>query len=105
MTGVSFSAARGKFFGRTSNVSPSDVVMLSLKPDGTFGAQSDSPYHGDYPNATRTFLFPGDARVVDDAGIIYSTGDLSYLGSLAGAFDDVDFNGDAPILLRANKTL
>ena len=105
MRGLSFAKAKGKIFGRSSNVSPSDIVQVTLTADGLVDSQTDSPAHGDYPGANRTFLFPGEGRVVDDAGIIYSTGDLGYLGSFAGAFLDLDFAGESPVMLRNGNTL
>jgi hypothetical protein len=103
--GLSVAPTVKKIFGRTTGVSPSDIVGITLNADGSFGAQADSPHHGDYPNATRTFVMPGETRVIDDAGLIYTTANLSYAGSLAGAFNDIDFAGDQSIVLRGNNTL
>jgi hypothetical protein len=102
MQGPSFAAGVGKIFARSTGISPSDIFQIAANPDGTLGTQQDSPYHGDYPNATKTYVFPGDARVADNAGIIYSTSDLTYNNSLAGSFDDIDFYGDLPIVLRGD---
>ena len=77
-------------------------LQISLFPDGTMGPQGDSPYHGDYPNASRTFLFPNQARLVDNSGTVYSTSDLTYNNSLAGSFDDIGFYGELPIVLRGD---
>ncbi len=104
MKGLSFSKLQKRLFARNLGVSPSDILYLDLPDDGTLPTnQKDSPYHGDYPSANRTFLFPNEARIVDDAGIIYATSNLSYVGSLAGAFTDLSFYGDLPIVLRDNK--
>ena len=102
-TGFTASPTKRKMFARSVGYTPSDILQFTLSADGLLSSQSDSPYHGAYPDATRTYLFPGEGRVTDNSGIIYSTGDLSYLASLAGAFDDLDFAGDAPIVLRGNK--
>ncbi|MEY2545364.1 MAG: hypothetical protein QOG48_481, partial [Verrucomicrobiota bacterium] len=66
------------------------------------GGQSDSPYHGDYPNATRTFVFPNESKVADNGGIIYNATDLTYVNSFAGSFTDLDFSGDRSVVLRNN---
>ena len=100
MRGFSVAPALGKAFARSLGVSPSDIVEVVLPPDGTLGSQDDSPYHGDYPGAARTWVFPDETRVADDSGIVYSTADLTYAGSLAGPFDDLGFDGDRPVLLR-----
>jgi hypothetical protein len=102
MRGVSLAPSLGKIFGRSIGVSPSDIVQLFISPDGTFLGQHDSNYHGDYPSATRTFVFPDDARVIDDSGIIYETGALLFDNSLAGSFDDLAFYGNTPIVLRGD---
>ena len=41
--------------------------------------------------------------MVDDSGTIYRGSDLIQVGSLAGAFDAVDFDGAAPIVLRGAR--
>lgn len=99
MTGLDVAPARGKAFGRSGG-SPSDIVQLVLNADGTLGEQDDSPYHGDYPSASRTYVFPGEARVADDSGTVYNTNDLTYSNSLGGRFDDLDFYGNLPVVLR-----
>ncbi|MBK7896747.1 MAG: PKD domain-containing protein [Anaerolineaceae bacterium] len=106
LNGPSYSAELGKIFGRTSGISPSDIIYVAVNSDGTLGASAiDSPYHGSYPNATGTFLFPGDGRVVDTAGIVYNTSDLSYSNSLAGAVNDIGFYGDLPIVRRGGTLI
>lgn len=102
MQGPSFAPGPGKIFARSGGVSPADILQIEANPDGTLGVQQDSPYHGDYPSASKTYIFPGDARVADNAGIIYSTSDLTYNNSLAGSFDDMGFYGDLPIVLRGD---
>ena len=102
--GIAVTSTQDKFFGRR-NSSPGDILETAINADGTIGTQRDSPYHGNYPSGTRAFLFPGEARVIDNAGIVYSTSDLTFVGSLAGAFDDIDFSGDAPVVLRNGNLL
>jgi alpha-tubulin suppressor-like RCC1 family protein len=100
MQGIDVAPTIGKAFARNTGVSPSDIVEVILNNDGTLSDQNDSPYHGDYPYATKTFVFPGEARVADNSGIIYNSNDLTYNNSLAGSFDDLAFYGDLPIVLR-----
>ncbi|MEZ4619771.1 MAG: PKD domain-containing protein [Caldilineaceae bacterium] len=100
LNGFAVAPSIGKAFARNSGISPSDIVQVLLNADGTLGTLSDSPYHGDYPSATEAFLFPDESRVVDSAGIVYSTSDLTYRNSLAGAVDDIAFAGAQPIVLR-----
>lgn len=97
----------GRIFGRDFALSPTDIHALTFKPDGTLSPQVDSPYHGDYPDATRTFVSPDQSVVVDDSGTIYHTTDLTFAGSYGGAFDDIAFldDGQAVVLRAATLTL
>lgn len=100
MEGLDVAPSIGKLFARTINVGPSDILEVILNPDGTLGSQSDSSYHGDFLNATQTFVFPDELHVAENSGIIYDTTTLLYSGSLAGSFTDLDFYNNKPILLR-----
>lgn len=100
MHGLSYSGLQRQIFGRDSGLSPADIIRLQVTSVGKLGEQYDSPYHGDYPDATRTFVFPDQTLVADNAGIVYSTSDLTYVNSLNGAFIDLAFYGKAPVVLR-----
>ncbi len=104
MGGLSVAPTRHKIFGRSLGISPSDIIQVTI-PGGFLGEQSDSPYHGDYPGATRTFVFPNDSKVADDSGIIYNAADLTYVNSYAGALTDLDFSGDRSVILRNNSLI
>ena len=97
-TGISVAATKNKLFG----VSSSGIAQTVINPDGTLGTQTESSYYGTYAAGARTYLFGSEGRVATNAGIIYSTGDLTYLGSLAGSFTDGDFSGASPVLLRGS---
>nr|MDP0503435.1 fibronectin type III domain-containing protein [Verrucomicrobiota bacterium JB025] len=103
-TGFSVAPSLNRAFFRSTGVSPSDIHFLEFDADGTYLSGDDSPYHGDYPSASRTFVFPNGARVADTSGTVYSTDSLNYTNSLAGAFTDLAFYGtDIPIVLRADQ--
>ncbi|MCP3964246.1 MAG: hypothetical protein GY719_40975 [bacterium] len=99
MQGLSISPATDRIYARSTGVSPSDIVVVDYASDGTLGNQDDSIYHGDYPNAVQTWVYPAADRVADNSGVVY-TGGLDYSGSLAGSFDDLAFHASGPILLR-----
>ncbi len=105
LNGLSVGRTIGKAFARNSGNSPADIVQVVLNADGTLGTASDSPYHGAYPDATKTFIFPNESRVVDSAGIVYNTSDLTYNNRLAGAVDNIAFYGDLPIVLRGGEII
>src|SRR5206468_6410274 len=99
--GAAIAPSINKIFGRSLGISPPDITYVSYNDDGTFLAGGDSPHHGDYPGANRVWVFPGDAKVVDDSGTVYSTGNLTFLNSFGGSINDLDFYGtDIPIVLR-----
>lgn len=98
--GASAAPAVRRVYCRSTGISPSDILYLEFDAAGKFVTQRDSPHHGSYPGAQRTWLFPQGNRVVDDAGIVYDAGTLAYLGSLAGAIDDLQFIDDLPIVVR-----
>lgn len=101
MVGLSMSPDGSAIFGRSSNVSPSDIERIPVNADGTMGTQVDSPHHGDYPSGTKTWVFPNGARVVDSSGTVYLSDTLRYTLSFGGAINDLEFLGsDVPIVLR-----
>ena len=101
--GSSISTAENTIFGRSRGISPADLTYVRYNDDGTFGAAGDSPYHGDYPDASKTWVFPLGNKVVDDSGGVYAAGGLSRLNSFNTQIDDIGFVGnDVPIVLRAN---
>jgi subtilase family protein/Big-like domain-containing protein len=102
INGLSVAPTINRLFARDSGISPSDIFYIELNPDGTFGTSNESPYHGDYPGASRTYIMPGEGRVVDNSGTIYNTSDLTYSNSLAGSFDDITFYGDISIVRRGS---
>jgi fibronectin type 3 domain-containing protein len=102
--GASIARSRNKLFGRSMGISPADITYVTYQDDGTFAGGGDSRYHGDYPGAQRTWVFPGDTKVVDDAGIVYTTDDLTYVGSFGGTIRDLDFYGaDVPVVLQGSR--
>ncbi|MES2661256.1 MAG: choice-of-anchor D domain-containing protein [Verrucomicrobiota bacterium] len=101
--GASIVPAVKKIFGRSTGVSPSDITFVSYDNTGHLLSGGDSPHHGDYPNASKTWGFPSGTRVIDSSGTLYSTATLEYAGSLGTAVDDIQFPADSgPIIVRGN---
>ncbi len=105
MFGASHAPLSNRLYGRTQGVSPSDIVTATYTNAGVVGSAAGSPYHGDYPNGTKTWVFPDEARVVDTSGTVYTAPGLTYFGSLAGSVTDIAFNGDVPIVLRGGEVI
>ena len=82
---------------------PSDIHYNEFDNVGNLVRQEDSPYHGDYPRSSKSWMFPDEARVVDNEGIVFETGDLKYLGSFGEGFSAITFVRDVPVVLRENK--
>jgi hypothetical protein len=106
VVGACIARSRNKILGRSIGISPADITYVTYRDDGTFVTGGDSPYHGDFPDATRTWIFPKEDKVVDTSGTVYSTDDLTYLKSFGGTIDDLDFyGGEIPIVLRGNQLI
>lgn len=103
--GASISESNMAIIGRSSGISPSDIQKFSYDASGNVYQSIDSPYHGDYPGANQTWVFPDDQRVIDNKGIIYSANDLTYLGGLGGDIDQIAFNAGAPVILRGTELI
>ncbi len=104
VSGSSIAPNRNTIYGRSLGVSPSDITFVTYADNGRFGfARGDGPYHGDYPDASRTWVFPDESKVVDDAGIVYATSDLTYANRL-GPIDDIDFfQAQLPFVLNGDE--
>ncbi|HSC69672.1 MAG TPA: hypothetical protein VLC79_18405, partial [Cellvibrio sp.] len=97
------SVLNNAIYSRSTGISPSDIEKMSIDSAGKITGSVDSPYHGDYPNATQLYLNASQSRIYDNAGIVYFAADLTYAGSLAGAIDAMTFIGDNPVVLRNTK--
>ena len=101
--GSSISPSANRIFGHRLGISPPDITYMGYDDAGNFTGGGDSPYHGDYSGASRTWVFPQGTKVVDDSGGVYAASNLTRLNSFNTAIDDVTFVGsDVPIVLRAN---
>ncbi len=100
--GAVSSATHRAILFRDENVSPADLRKIPLNEDGSMQSLQNSPYHGDYPAADQLYLFPDESRVIDNAGIIYFTSDMTYSGSVAGGFDDMTFWQNDLLIRRDN---
>lgn len=104
VSGSSIAPSRNTIYGRSLGVSPSDITFVTYTDTGRFDyVHGDSPYHGDYPDASRTWVFPDESKVVDNAGIIYATSNLNYINRV-GPIQDIDFSeSKLPFVLYDNE--
>ncbi len=99
-SGRKYTASDSAIFYRDKGISPSDIHKVPLLEGGALGNPTESPYHGDYPSATDLWLSPNSNRIFDNAGIVYFTENLTYAGSLGGAFDALTFSNGNPVIAR-----
>ena len=105
MYGASHAPGINRLYGRTSGISPADIVSASYTTAGAITGPSGGPYHGDYPDAQQTFVFPDERKVVDSSGTVYTSDSLVFAGSFGGTITDIDWNGDVPIVLRGTNLI
>jgi PKD repeat protein len=105
LTGLSIAHDNKSLFGRTQDFVFPDIVRISFDIDGLFGEPKGSPYQNQYPDATKTWVSANEKIVIDNAGIVYNTVDLTYRDSLNGVIDDLIFYKDAPVVLRNGKII
>lgn len=103
--GSSHAPGINRLFGRTSGISPSDIVYGEYTDAGLISDTIGSPYHGTYPGASRTWVSGDELRVVDSSGTVYTTSTLTYVGSLGGTVTDMVFNGDVLLVLRTGTLI
>ena len=100
LTGLSLSRTEGRLVGQATNVSPADIRAIDTGDDGGLGIMRYTPHHGTLPVAARTWVSQDGARVVNDAGVVYTTVGLAYANSLGAPIDDLSPLGDDMIVLR-----
>lgn len=99
MSGTRYSALFDLLVGRSVGVSPSDIEALELYNSSDHSAVRDSPYHGRFPTATKVWLSPNEDHVIDDAGVVYSLPDLTWVASTAGSISNPVFTNDSIYVL------
>lgn len=93
--GIAYSAELQRVFTLRDGTSPNDIIMTDIDTiDGALGNDVDSPYHGDYQVGHPLRIFPDGVRISVSSGAIFSTSDLTYIGSLGLDYVDLGFYGD-----------
>ena len=88
-----------RIIGRNRSI-PSDITFVSYGDDGRFNGAGDSPYHGNFPAAQKTWISPDGASAIDDSGTIYTIDTLKHRLSIGTSLTDLEFYGkDVPIAL------
>jgi len=97
MRGLSVGSLQRRILGSSGAY----LVRVRYDESGRFIDQRDN-YDGtfQYPAGIQTWLLPGEERVVDSSGNVSFTNDLQHAASFGDQFDDIDFYGDVPVILR-----
>ena len=104
-TGLSIDRTHGKAFTSSTGVSPGNIAATVLNTDGTFGGTTNSPYHGQYVIGTESWVNPSDTMVIDNSGMVYSTADLTAVGSVGTGLDALAFTPTGSIFVAQGKTV
>lgn len=104
LAGASVAPGRNKLFGRSGRNGPNNIIQVNYSGNRLTTASS-SPYTGGVlPNASKTWVFPDDSKVADNAGSIHSTTDLILAGAFGGSLTDLAFrDNQQPVVLRGNR--
>lgn len=104
MGGTSAIESEGRFYGVTTGVSPADILVVEYNPTtGVITGSFDSPYHGTYPAANKTYAREAGGLVVASSGTVYKSNTLEYLGSLGGSIQGAAFLSDRFVVMRGGR--
>lgn len=103
---LSFASSLRRGFGWSYQYGPYALVMFTLASDGSLaGAPVDGSQGNAMPTANRTFVLPGEQWLADEAGSVYSTSDLSFVGAFSDGFHDLAFLSDGTSVILRQQTL
>jgi hypothetical protein len=108
MQKLSLAPSINKVFGAYRySIHSAAVVMANYDDSGMFGTVSAGSSAGSYVlDEERAWVFADETRVLDDAGNVYSAGDVSYRTSFGVEVAGVSFHGpDIPIVLTKGDEL
>ena len=94
-----------RIYGLASLGSPAGAMTASYTDAGVVGNPARGTKNTTTTIATRTWVFPEEARMADTSGTVNSTPALAALGSFSGSIADLAFNGDVPVVLRGGEVI
>ncbi|HRE81256.1 MAG TPA: immunoglobulin domain-containing protein, partial [Opitutaceae bacterium] len=95
----------GRVFSRNSVYSPGGVTSILVSPTGEFGGIQTSRYLEGNFGGRRSTLSADGRRLMDGSGIVYSTTDLSYVGTFGMSHHDATDMGGGEVLVLRGKEL
>ncbi len=94
-----------RIYGLASVVSAAGAMTASYTDAGVVGNPARGTQNTTTTTATKTWVFPEEARMTDTSGTVNSTPGLAAFSSLSGSIADLAFNGDVPVVLRGGEVI
>lgn len=94
-----------RIYGLASVGSAGGAMTASYTDAGVVGNPARGTQNTTTTTATKTWVFPEEARITDTSGTVNSTPGLAAFNSLSGSIADLAFNGDVPVVLRGGEVI
>lgn len=94
-----------RIYGLASVAGAAAAMTASYTDAGVIGNPARGTQNTTTTTATKTWVFPEEARMTDTSGTVNSTPGLAAFGSLSGSIADLAFNGDVPVVLRGGEVI
>lgn len=94
-----------RIYGLGAIGSAAGVMTASYTDVGVVGNPARGTQNTTTTIATKTWVFPEEARMADTSGIVNSTPALAAFNSFSGSIADLAFNGDVPVVLRGGEVI
>lgn len=96
---IEYNPVLNKIYSITSDSSPRNMSVYTLKANGTFEASYEWPYHGDYSMGTTFHFSPDGAYILNNSGNVFTCSndqskDMKFKISLNKGWTDLAFNED-----------
>lgn len=88
-----WNAALGRMYQFRDDTSPNDLLYTEVRPNGTFGQQKDSPFHGEIQTTYPIRISPDGSSVLLGTGKFYDANTMMPNNSLANRLDDAAWVG------------
>jgi hypothetical protein len=87
-------------FSVSSSITPYKVTISDA---GVLSGYTNSQFSYSAVRASKIYIHPNEDKVYTNAGLIYSSEDLSFRGSLTTSFNEMTFLENRPIVIRDNQ--
>ncbi len=98
--GIVYSRPLRCLFTFRDGTSPNDIYRTEVTDTGTLGTSIESPYHGAYSFTHPMRLLPDQTKIAVASGVLFSTTDLTYAGSVGTSYLDMTFYDNLPMVIK-----